>query len=139
MNTIDSDSYAQKNFKNTRSVLAWSILWGSSLVMTCLALKFWWPQSNAVLAIGIVVHLSCALGALKAHQIWLKGLDELQQKIQLHSMALTLGLTWIGITLLLLLSSTGTVKIGTIHLAILAVVMAVVGALGNLFGMRKTS
>jgi hypothetical protein len=92
-----------------------------------------------MLAIFILVHLSCALGALRAHQVWLKGLDELQQQIQLYSMAFTLGLTWIAITLLLLLSSAGIFEIGKFHLPILAVVMAVVGTLGSLIGMRKAS
>ncbi len=139
MKTMKSENYAQRNCKNTRSVLLWSFLWGFSLLVAVFALKFWWPQSIAMLSILILVHLSCALGALKAHQVWLKGLDELQQQIQLHSMAFTLGLTWIAITFLMLLSSTGIFEIGQFHLPILAVVMAVVGAVGNLVGMRKAS
>lgn len=139
MSSIDSENYTQRSAENAQSVLIWSVLWGLSLALTCLAFKFWWPQSNALLAISIVVHLSCALGALRAHQVWLKGLDELQQQIQLHSMAFTLGLTWIGLTLLLLLSSTGAIEIGKLHLSILAVTMAVVGVLGNFIGMKKIS
>jgi hypothetical protein len=139
MNTMSAENYTQRSVKNARSVLVWSFLWGFSLVIAGLALKFWWPQSYVMLAIFILVHLSCALGALRAHQVWLKGLDELQQQIQLHSMAFTLGLTWIAITLLLLLSSAGIFEIGKFHLPILAVVMAVVGTLGSLIGMRKAS
>lgn len=139
MNTANSENYTQRDFKNSRSVLVWSFLWGFSLVLAGLAVKFWWPQSIVVLVISILVHLACALGALNAHQLWLKGLDEFQRQIQLHSMAFTLGLTWVAIMFMLLLSSTGILEVGKFHLPILTVVMAVVGTLGNLIGMRKAT
>ncbi len=139
MNAMNLENYTQRNVANVRSVLVWSFLWGLSLIIACLALKFWWSQSYAMLAIFMVAHIACALGALKAHQVWLKGLDELQQQIQLHSMAFTLGLTWIAITSLLVLSSAGLIEVEKFHLPILAVVMAVVGTLGNFIGMRNAS
>ena len=139
MATVNADNYTQRNFKSTKSVLAWSILWAGSLVVACFALKFWWPQDAVMLILAAIIHLGCALGALKAHQNWLKGLDELQQKIQLQSMALTLGVTWIGLTLLLLVSSAGIVNLEKFYLPALAVVMAIAGALGNIIGMRKAS
>jgi hypothetical protein len=137
MSTTTSENYTQRNAKNAQSVLIWSLLWGVSLVLACLAFKFWMPQSSTLLIISVIVHISCALGALKAHQVWLKGLDELQQHIQLHSMAITLGLTWIAITLLMLLSFAGILDIEKFHLPILAGVMAVVGPLATFVGMRK--
>lgn len=139
MDTMNLESYTQRNVANVRSVLVWSVLWGFSLIIACLGLKFWWSQSYAMLAIFMVVHIACALRALKAHHVWLKGLDELQQQIQLHSMAITLGLTWIAITSLLVLSSAGLIEVEKFHLPILAVVMAVVGTLGNFIGMRNAS
>jgi hypothetical protein len=139
MTTVNVNNYTQRNLKNTISVLVWSILWAGSLVAACYALKFWWPQNEVMLILAAIVHLGCALGALKAHQNWLKGLDELQKKIQLHSMALTLGVTWMGITLLVLVSSSSVVEFEKFYLPALAVVMVIAGTLGNIIGMRKAS
>lgn len=139
MNAMNSENYTQRSGRNARLVLLWSIAWGFSLVAACFLLKFWWPQNKVMLAILVLVHGSCALGALKAHQVWLRGLDELQQQIQLHSMAFTLGITWIAITILLLINSASLLDIGDFHLPILAVLMAVVGTVGNLIAMRKAS
>ena len=139
MDTLNLDNYSQRNIKNSKSMMIWSALWGGSLAAACFAFKFWWYQNELVFIIAVIIHLGCAIGALKAHQTWLKGLDELQQKIQLHSMAFTLGVTWIGITLLLLVSTSGFIKIDAFYLPILAGVMAVVGVIGNLIGLRKVS
>lgn len=139
MNISDAENYEQRNYKTGLAVIIWSTLWIFSFGIAGVAVNLWWRQNNAVLIISIVVHLACAIGALKAHQLWLRGLDEFQRQIQLHSMAYTLGLTWIAVMFMLLLSSTGTLVIGGSHLAILTLFMAVSGVLSYFIAMRKAS
>ncbi|WP_111977113.1 hypothetical protein [Algibacillus agarilyticus] len=139
MDTIKIENYTQRNTSNSKSVLIWSFLWGLSLIIAGLAVALWWPNNTTVLVISIILHLSFAVGALKAHLLWLKGLDELQQKIQFQSMAFTLGLTWIALLLMLLLNMANVIEVSMFHISLLTVGMAVSSAVGNFIGMRKAS
>lgn len=133
------DSYVKRNLSNSMSVVKWSMLWAVTLVIAAALNRFMGPLSFVIIAGLIIVHLVFAFGALKAHQVWLRGLDEFQKQIQLHSMAFTLGMTWIAVILMMLLSSLDLIEIGQNHLVFLSVYMAVVGAIGTLFNNRKSS
>ena len=135
----NQETYTKRNMTNSVSVVKWSMLWAITLVIAAALNRFMGPLSFVIIAGLVVVHLVFAFGALKAHQVWLRGLDEFQKQIQLHSMAFTLGMTWIAVILMMLLSSLELMEIGQNHLVFLSVYMAIVGAIGTVFNNRKSS
>ena len=130
------NSYAKQNQVNSASVLVWSVLWGGSLVCGFAATRFFAPLAPILIAIVIIVHLFCAFMVLKVHLTWVKQQDELQKKIQLQSMSMTLGITWISMFLLMLLHALQLIKIGLDQLALLSILMATVGTVTTIMGRR---
>ena len=60
------------------------------------ATHYVWKDSPWLTLAGILLNLAVGVGMIMANRRHLKGLDEMQQKIQLEAMALSLGVGLIG-------------------------------------------
>lgn len=133
------NTYTQRNQSNSKKVMLWSMLWAFTLLLAAASAKLFGPLSLAFIVIVVLSHVFFAGMALKAHKVWLRGLDEFQKQIQLYSMAFTLGMTWIVVILMQLLDILDVLEVGENHLVFLSVMMAVTGAIGTMVSMRKSS
>lgn len=79
--------------KNTINLAIWTFGWTLSIALVTFGPKSLWNfnQTFTVIALGLNVVLGIAM--ILANIRYLKGLDELYQKLQLEAMALTLGVT----------------------------------------------
>jgi len=96
------DSTAQTK-KNTLRVFFWTVTWvlatagwagiSTSAVFEQIAIgsKNLFNFKTLPIIIAVLVHIGLGLGMLRAFKQYLLGLDELQRKIQLDAMALSLG------------------------------------------------
>ena len=79
--------------KNTINLAIWTGAWVLSLAISTFGSLLIWKENNAVIIIGILLNFIVGIGMIFANIRHFKGLDELQQKIQLEAMGFTLGLS----------------------------------------------
>lgn len=85
------DKYQATNGKNTTNLRNWTAAWLITMAIASFAPRFLWDFNTALTIIGILVHLATGIGMLMSNRRYLLDLDEMQQRILLNAMALTLG------------------------------------------------
>jgi len=90
--------------KNTLRLFFWTVAWvlaaagwagiSTSAFFEQIAFgsKNLWNFKTLLIIIAVLVHIGLGLGMIRAFKQYLLGLDELQRKIQLDAMALSLGI-----------------------------------------------
>ena len=84
------------NAKNNIRFLCWTLAWAVTMVLADKAELYGWHSSSMISIIAIVVNTGLGLGMIMAFMRYLKGMDELQQKIQLNSLAMSVGVGIVG-------------------------------------------
>lgn len=85
-NTID-----KRTATNTKKLALWTGLWLASLALVAFGPKFLWDFHTVVTTTLIVTNIFMGYKMIIANKEHLEGLDELQQRIHLEAMALSLG------------------------------------------------
>ena len=84
------------NARNTRHLAAWTGIWLLSTALAGLGPQHLWPGNTVLSAAVILLNLGLGIGVILAYKRHLAGQDELQQRIALEAMALTLGVAVFG-------------------------------------------
>ena len=84
------------NAKNNIRFLCWTLAWALTMVLADKAELYGWHSSSMISIIAIVVNTGLGLGMIMAFMRLLKGMDELHQKIQLNSLAMSVGVGMVG-------------------------------------------
>jgi hypothetical protein len=77
--------------KNTLRLLFWSGAWVLATAGAAFGPRFLWDFNTLPTILGVLIHIGIGFGMIRIFRQYLLGLDELQRKIQLDAMALTLG------------------------------------------------
>ena len=77
--------------KNTKRLFIWSVVWVLATAGLAFGPKNLWSFNTWLTIIAVLIHIGIGLGMIRAFKQYLLGLDELQRKIQLDAMALSLG------------------------------------------------
>ena len=85
------DSTAQTK-KNTKRLFFWSVVWVLATAGVTFGSKNLWNFNTWLTIIAVLIHIGLGLGMIRVFKQYLQGLDELQRKIQLDAMALSLGI-----------------------------------------------
>jgi len=85
------DSTAQTK-KNTIRLFFWSVAWVLATAGASFGPKSLWDFNTLPTILGVLVHIGIGFGMIRMFKQYLLGLDELQRKIQLDAMALSLGI-----------------------------------------------
>jgi hypothetical protein len=81
--------------ENTKLMARWTGLWLVSLALLSFGPKFLWDYSALVTLPLLVVNLFIGFKMIWANKVHLEGLDEMQQRIMLEAMAISLGSTMV--------------------------------------------
>ncbi len=82
--------------KYTLRLAIWTLLWVFSLALVIFGSKFLWDFNVTISVILILVNLLIGVGMIIANIRLLQQMDELQRKIQLDAMGITLGVALIA-------------------------------------------
>jgi hypothetical protein len=85
------DSTAQTK-KNTLRLFFWTVAWVLATAGAAFGPKSLWDFNTLPTILGVLVHIGIGFGMIRMFKQYLLGLDELQRKIQLDAMALSLGI-----------------------------------------------
>ena len=84
-------NWSQKNHRNTKNLALWTLAWVISMAVASLGSALLWADNTAVTALTIAVNLLIGVGMIWANKKHLLGLDEMEQRVQLEAMGITLG------------------------------------------------
>ena len=86
-----SGAWAASNAKNTKRLGYWTGAWVITMALANFGPKFIWQENETLTLLAIILNVVIGFGMIIANIRQLKGLDELQQKIQLEAMGMALG------------------------------------------------
>ena len=78
--------------KNTLRLFFWTGAWVLATAGAAFGPRFLWDFNTLPTILGVLVHIGIGFGMIRMFKQYLLGLDELQRKIQLDAMALSLGI-----------------------------------------------
>ena len=129
------DSTAQTK-KNTKSLFIWSVVWVLATAGAAFGPKNLWNFNTLLTIIAVLIHIGIGLGMIRVFKQFLLGLDELQRKIHLDAMAISLG---IGLVFGCSYEMLEDIKLIPFQPEIphLMIVMYLTYAIGAVLGVRK--
>ncbi|PKI14231.1 hypothetical protein [Colwellia sp. 12G3] len=132
----EKNNYQTKNIANNITLRNWTIAWVVTMAIAAFAPKFIWDFNTSLTIIALVVNLAIGLRMLIANRAYLRGLDEMQQKILLEAMALALG---VGLVVGLSYELLEDIKLITFQpeIAHLVILMGITYLLAVISGHRK--
>ena len=134
--TSYSSNCNKNSKKNTIRLFSWTFAWVITLAIATFGRLYIWEDNETISLIAILFNLVIGIGFIIANKDHLKGLDELQQKIQLEATALSLVVGVVtGITYSLLAQA----KIVHPHAEIsnLIILMGLTYSIGIFIGNRR--
>ena len=78
--------------KNSKELKIWTLAWTLSMAIATFGPQFLWDEESIGTLLAIIVNLILGVRMILANRKFINSGDELQKKIQLESLALTLGL-----------------------------------------------
>lgn len=97
--TSNKTSWQQKNKSNTTKLSFWTAMWVLTMALTNFGPSFIWDFNIPLSILAVTLNLALGFKMVLTNIKHLKGLDEMQQRIQLNAMGITLGLSLIvGLT-----------------------------------------
>ncbi len=93
---IDSDGFTARTIKSNIRLVCWSFAWTGTMVLADKAELYEWHSSALISILAIVINAGIGIGMIVTFMRFLKKLDELQRKIQLDSLALSMGVGLVG-------------------------------------------
>ncbi len=87
----EKNNYQTKNNANTVKLRNWTIAWVVTMAIATFAPRVIWEFNTALTITAVLINLGVGFKMLVANRDYLRGLDEMQQKILLEAMALALG------------------------------------------------
>ena len=90
------DNWIIINKRNNKRSISWAVTWVLTLLIISLGSKFIWDFNPVVSAVAIFINAVIGIGMIRANIQYLNGLDEMQRKLNLEAMAVTLGVSVVG-------------------------------------------
>jgi hypothetical protein len=84
-----------KTQNTTFNLFLWTSAWVVSIAVATFGPIWVWESNKIVIGLSILATVGIGIQMLRANILHLRGLDELQQKIHLEAMSITLGLALI--------------------------------------------
>lgn len=129
-------SFTEITKKNTMNLAYWTFAWLISMALATFGPEFIWEDNTPLTIIGIAVNLALGVGMIVANMRYIKGLDDLQKKIQLDAMAMALGVGVIGGLSYSLLDTTNIIS-GNAEISILVIIISISYMIGIFIGQKR--
>ncbi|WP_395344949.1 hypothetical protein PN836_009255 [Ningiella sp. W23] len=91
----DDTDISTRTVKNTKQLALWTGLWLLSLAIVSFGPSTLWDYHKVISVCTVITNLVMGYKMIVANKQHLLGLDELQQRIQLEAMAMSLGVSMV--------------------------------------------
>lgn len=82
--------------QNTKILAFWTFAWVASLALATFGHVFFWEGNKLLIILSIALNAAFGIGMILANIRHIKSLDEMQRKIQLEAMGISLGVGVVG-------------------------------------------
>ena len=82
-----------RDIKNANIVNLWAVAWAGSLAIISFISEYEWYSATLPVAVAFVINSGIGVAMILAYKRFLKELDEMERKIQLDALALSVGVT----------------------------------------------
>ncbi len=86
----------QEAMKGSAQLALWTLAWVATLALAQFGPSYLWDSQPMASWTAVALNLAVGIGWIVAHARYLRGIDELQRKIMLDALAVTLGVGWVG-------------------------------------------
>lgn len=96
MTTNSSSDYCMNTKRNTKRLALWTFIWLVSMALVNFGPTLLWGDNPTLTWAAVLINLLFGLVMIWANKVYLMSTDELQQRIQLQAMGITLGIGLVG-------------------------------------------
>ena len=89
--TTSTTEWRREQRRNTQRLAAWTAAWVATVALSTFGPALLWGDARVPTIAAIAVQFAVGIGMILANRRHLLGLDELQQRIHLNAMGVTLG------------------------------------------------
>lgn len=110
--------------QNTINLMFWTFGWTLTVALVTFGPKFIWGENTLYTTLSLIVNVLVGVGMILANIRLLRGLDELEQRIHLEAMGITLGVTLVTGIAYSMMDTTNLIDADA-EISVLVVIMAV--------------
>ena len=128
--------YQSRTRTNVIRLFRWCGAWAAATALMAFGPRFLWHKALVFTLLAVGLDVAVGVGMILANKKYLAELDELQRKVQLNSMGITLG---VGLIVGAPLSVMDAYHVIPFHadIAYLLILMSLTFAVSNLYGTRR--
>jgi hypothetical protein len=127
------NSYQSRIRTNVIRLFQWNVAWAAATALMAFGPKFLWNKALVFTLLAVGLDLAVGVGMILANKKYLAEVDELQRKIQLNSMGITLGVGLIAGVPLSVMDANHLIPFHA-DIAHLSILMALTFLASNLYG-----
>jgi len=128
--------YQSRVRANVMRLFYWNGAWGAATALMTFGPKFLWNKAASFTLLAVGLDVAVGIGMMLANKNYLAELDELQRRIQLNSMGVTLGVGLIVGAPFAVMDSYHVIPFHA-NIAYLLILMSLTFAISNLYGTRR--
>jgi hypothetical protein len=127
------NGYQSRTRANVIRLFRWNGAWGAATALMAFGPKFLWHRALVLTLLAVGLDIAVGVGMILANKKYLAELDELQRKVQLNAMGITLG---VGLIAGVPFSVMDAYHVLPFHanIAYLLILMSLTFAASNLYG-----
>jgi hypothetical protein len=135
MNQVNpsESGYQTRTRTNVIQIFRWNGAWGAATLLMALGPKFLWNKALGFTLLAVSLDVAVGVGMILANKKYIAELDELQRKVQLNSMGITLGVGLIAGVPLAVMDGYHVIPFHA-DIAYLLILMTLTFAISNLYG-----
>lgn len=133
---LPENGYESRVRTNVIRLFRWNGAWASATALMALGPKFLWNKALVFTLLAAGLDVAVGIGMILANKNYLAELDELQRKVQLNSMGITLGVAVVAGVPISVLDAYHVIPFHA-DVAYLLILMSLTFGVSNLYGTRR--
>jgi hypothetical protein len=129
------NGYETRTRTNVMRLFRWNGAWGAATALMAFGPRFLWNKALVFTLLAVGLDVAVGVGMILANKKYIAELDELQRKVQLNSMGITLGVALIAGIPFSVMDAYHVIPFHA-DIAYLLLLMGLTFALSNLYGTR---
>ena len=127
------NGYQSRTRANVIRIFRWNGAWGAATLLMAFGPKFLWNKALGFTLLAVGLDVAVGVGMILANKKYIAELDELQRRVQLNSMGITLGVGLIAGVPISVMDSYHMIPFHA-DIAYLLILMTLTFSISNLYG-----
>ena len=134
--TIQESGYELRTRANVLRIFWWCVAWVGTCALLVFGPKFLWSKALVFTLLAVGLNVLVGICAIRANKRYFEELDDLQRRVHLNSLAITVGVAFIAAVPYSVLDSYHVIPFHA-DVAHLVMLMGLTYAASNLYGTRR--